>query len=854
MSDDLRQLKLVNGWLLDRVSARFPCGVRKYTMVEFNDPTIGPAKTTSSKAEFADFFNNIYVRGGGDCPELAIAGLKMALETSPPNSFILVLTDASARDYDNASLKNDVSSLIAVKQSQIFFLITGLCSDTNDPSFLIYREIAYESFGHVFQVSLSELGKVFNYLDYTLSRPVNSSIQLFSGEYKDGQHSSQFPVLNNFTSLIVTTDGTIYSIRFTGPQDTVTDTKVIVSENWGSVYLVKNPLIGIWQIRVDGQGQFSVRVEGFKATNTSAAGHCSECHPNATCEVHLGVTECSCKDGFIGDGLTCSDIDECAYSWSNNCSSNVCINTFGSFECACRSGFIKTSRDICVDIDECANSTLSNCDVLATCSNTYGGHFCTCPLGYYGDGFSCELNECETNVCGKGMECIKNYGSYSCYDPCFNHTVLDDPWRSTFNQIGGNCDIDKIGWYRFTGSGGIRISEYCAPQGSCGTSAPMWINGTHPLLGEGIINHTACAHWYGDCCYWSTNVQVKACPNGYYVYNLNRTPYCTLAYCTDPSSLNDTCTCAEDEECILKNGSYSCHCKEGPPVLGIEDLDMGLTCSTHEMKASFRTCQLKTLNLKARSVYLSDKSCIGYEDGNRTGVISALSPLQHGKCGTQLHNNGTHAIYSNTLYVTLETDRIIIRTYQVQMSFFCAYPLDMKLSLETSLRPILSSLSINLGGTGQFKAEMALYRDQSYLSPYEGTEVALSTRSTLYVGVILDGADASQYAVVMKNCFATPTRNAEDPVKYYFIKERCPNSQDTTIRVMENGVSTRGRFAVQMFKFVGDYNLVYLHCEINICDIKKQACKPSCSGVRTRMALSESQNFVLNLGPIIFLC
>uniref|UniRef100_A0A8C5QBM2 Hemicentin-1-like von Willebrand factor A domain-containing protein n=1 Tax=Leptobrachium leishanense TaxID=445787 RepID=A0A8C5QBM2_9ANUR len=217
MYDDFQALKLINSWLLDRVIARFPCGVRQYTMVEFNDPDVGPVRITSSIKVFDQFFNNLVATGGGDCPELAVTGLELALTTSPPQSFILVLTDASALDYDNASLVQRTRSLISTTKSQIFFLITGLCDGLNDPAFLIYRELASLSYGHVFQVPLSDLNKVFNYLDFTLARPVNSSVQLYSGEFTVSNHSDNFVIPSIFAEFIVTIDGTIYSIHITGP-------------------------------------------------------------------------------------------------------------------------------------------------------------------------------------------------------------------------------------------------------------------------------------------------------------------------------------------------------------------------------------------------------------------------------------------------------------------------------------------------------------------------------------------------------------------------------------------------------------------------------------------------------------
>ena len=41
-----------------------------------------------------------------------------------------------------------------------------------------------------------------------------------------------------------------------------------------------------------------------------------------------------------------------------------------------------------LDIDECITGN-HDCDVNANCTNTVGGHNCTCKEGFYGDGRSC---------------------------------------------------------------------------------------------------------------------------------------------------------------------------------------------------------------------------------------------------------------------------------------------------------------------------------------------------------------------------------------------------------------------------------------------------------------------------------
>ncbi|XP_073399006.1 uromodulin-like [Dendrobates tinctorius] len=853
MSDDLNQLKLVNGWLLDRVSARFPCGVRHYTMVEFNDPMIGPTRVTNSRKVFGYFFNSLYATGGGDCPELAMGGLEMGLKSSPDNSVIMVLTDASAKDYNNQTLMNNIYSLISSKNSQVFFLITGLCSSLDDPQFLIYRDIAYKSFGHVFQINLSQISQVFYYLDFTLSRPVNTSTRLLSVEYKGGNNSDQFIIALVFSKVIVTTDGILTTISIIDQAHSFVSMETIVSETWGSVYVINNPGKGTWTMNLDGNGPYSVTVEGVKATNISATMNCSECHPNATCEVFLKSKqwkECRCKKGLIGDGFQCSDIDECAYSWSNNCSS-VCVNTYGSYRCECPSGLTKNSLGICVDIDECSHRNLSSCHPLANCTNYVGGYKCSCPYGYYGNGKDCELNECMTGVCSQGMACAKSKGYFNCFDPCTNYTTLDQPWRSIDSGYGYNCDTGLSGWYRFIGTGGIRMPETCVPEYQCHTEAPMWVNESHPLEGEGIVNRTACSHWGGDCCYWSTTLQIKACPEGYHVYNIPEVPFCTMAYCTDPSTVKGACPCTKDEKCRMIDGKYTCACKYGPEVDDIDDLGLDLVCGTQEITASFHTCQLRSLHLNVTHIHLLDGNCVGFTEGNNTGIILTSTSLQDGACGNRVITNGTHATYKNTMFVQMKTDQIIVRNYEVQLGFSCTYPLDLQLTLQNTLKPVVSSLILNIEGTGKFKAQMTLYKNENYISPYKDHEITLSTKATLYVAVTLEGENTDQFVVVMKNCFATPTRNFYDPLKYYIIKNRCPNRRDGTVHIKENGVSTGGRFSVQMFKFVGDYESVFLHCEAYICDTTRDRCKPSCSGVRSSFAQSDDNGFVLAYGPIV---
>ncbi|XP_078061051.1 uncharacterized protein LOC144486894 [Mustelus asterias] len=132
-------------------------------------------------------------------------------------------------------------------------------------------------------------------------------------------------------------------------------------------------------------------------------------------------------------------------------------------------------------------------------------------------------------------------------DPCVDHTVLNQPWRSsdcTGTECVGRlqCDEDLVyGWYRFNSSGGWKIPETPVAPRHCSTYHPGWLQGSHPTLEQGEVNRTVCLTNQSSQCKLEREIKIKNC-SSYFVYELKPTPGCDAAYCTDPNSaLTEPC-------------------------------------------------------------------------------------------------------------------------------------------------------------------------------------------------------------------------------------------------------------------------------------------------------------------------
>ena len=104
------------------------------------------------------------------------------------------------------------------------------------------------------------------------------------------------------------------------------------------------------------------------------------CDTNATCANSDGSFTCSCNKGYSGNGVTCTDTDECG---GVDCGfGGTCANVGDGYACSCATGYTNSDAgdpaSQCTDTDECGGV---DCGFGSTCTNVGDGYACSCGYG-----------------------------------------------------------------------------------------------------------------------------------------------------------------------------------------------------------------------------------------------------------------------------------------------------------------------------------------------------------------------------------------------------------------------------------------------------------------------------------------
>ncbi|MCI4383906.1 hypothetical protein PGIGA_G00032060 [Pangasianodon gigas] len=273
--------------------------------------------------------------------------------------------------------------------------------------------------------------------------------------------------------------------------------------------------------------------------------------------------------------------------------------------------------------------------------------------------------------------------------------------------------------------------------------------------------------------------------------------------------------CTENEVCERRESGIGCYCVNKPNP---DTFDAIEACTDSSGSVSLSRCQLFEAGYSVEELHLKDPNCTGVvEDGRLVFRFDSDAKL----CGGNLESNTTHLIYNNAVRTL---SKLISHNSRLNISISCVYPLILNLSMPMALQAEGSVIDKEVPAVeGTYQSHMLVYPNNSFTEPYSGN-VTIALNQKIYVAVKVAGFNSDLIATVLDSCWAMPNMDSNSDICWYLIVKGCPNPDDGTVEVLQNGISTSSYFSFRMFSFSALGDNIFLHCQVHLCLLDSGNC------------------------------
>jgi len=219
-------------------------------------------------------------------------------------------------------------------------------------------------------------------------------------------------------------------------------------------------------------------------------------------------------------------------------------------------------------------------------------------------------------------------------------------------------------------------------------------------------------------------------------------------------------------------------------------------------------------------------------------------------CGTEVSSNGTHISFSNSIHGTAgEIIGKITRQRVMNVQFECQFDKVQQVHLSDPITANLFQVTLDNGEElAEFEVSFGIYEDQTF-SSFLPSDTTTNVPNDLFLGVSLD-ASPPDYAIQIEECWATPSADVNDAMKYHFMENFCPVASEFDIGVVEvydNGVDDFASLRLESFVFENSTE-AFFHCAVQMCDTNAGSCVSNCAARRRRRSKEENERILLTVG------